>query len=300
MGRFREPAAFERVEGGQYYVFDRLGHAVYGVDAELSTSWKIVQIGQEAGRIIEPSAFAISPNGSFVVADRPGGLERVQFFDQKGGLLGGFTLPGKPLEAVVLGDQVMSGVGCLAYNGRTLLISQPETGALVTEYSRTGGALRTFGLPRPTGQEARREIHQALNSVVPLFNPQGGFYAVFQTGVPIVRKYDQSGTLVFERHVEGTELDRILQNLPNRWPTREERGRAIPLIAPTVRAAAVDRVGRVWISFTSSPVVYVYDANGEKTRVVELQGAGVVSPGHMFFAADGRLLVTPGCYEFEV
>ena len=38
---------------------------VYGLDAQQSSAWQIVTIGGEAGRIIEPTAFAVEPNGTW-------------------------------------------------------------------------------------------------------------------------------------------------------------------------------------------------------------------------------------------
>ncbi|PWT84395.1 MAG: hypothetical protein C5B57_04955, partial [Blastocatellia bacterium] len=67
-GRFREPAGFQAAASGQYFVFDRRGHAVYGLDAQQSSMWPIVQIGSEPGRIIDPTAFSVAPDGTFVVA----------------------------------------------------------------------------------------------------------------------------------------------------------------------------------------------------------------------------------------
>jgi hypothetical protein len=43
---------------------------------------------------------------------------------------------------------------------------------------------------------------------------------------------------------------------------------------------------------------YVYDGNGEKRRTIQFRAAGPIAPTSLFFAPDGRLLVTPGCYEF--
>ena len=79
-GRFREVAGFQQSASGQYFVFDRRGHTVYGLDEQQSSSWEIVQIGAEPGRIIDPTAFAVAPNGTFVVADAPNGRERIQIF----------------------------------------------------------------------------------------------------------------------------------------------------------------------------------------------------------------------------
>jgi hypothetical protein len=32
---------------------------------------------------------------------------------------------------------------------------------------------------------------------------------------------------------------------------------------------------------------------------VQFRGAGILAPDSLFFARDGRLLVTPGLYEFK-
>jgi hypothetical protein len=43
----------------------------------------------------------------------------------------------------------------------------------------------------------------------------------------------------------------------------------------------------------------VYDASGDKIRTVQFKGADVIAPNSLFFTKDGRILVTPGCYEFR-
>ena len=299
VGVYREPAAFQQVSSGQYLVFDRRAHAVFGVDAGKTTTWKLVDIGQEPGRVLDPSAFDAEPGGSFVVADAPGGRERVQVFTSGGRQLGGFTLPGRSAPRITFDSLVLSGIGSLQYTGTSLLMSQPETGSLITEFGLGGTPTRSIGALRRTGQEADPDVHLALNAGLPLVNPRGGYYFVFHAGVPAFRKYDREGRFLFERHVEGTELDPVIAGLPTVWPRRpgEGRERSLPLVAPTVRAAAVDRQGQIWIALVQ-PYTYVYDGDGNRVRVVQFRGAGPVSPTSLFFAASGRLLVTPGCYEF--
>jgi len=299
VGEFRSPTAFEQDASGQYFVFDRTGHAVYGIDAEMSGAWKVVQIGQEAGRIIEPTAFALARNGTFAVADRPAALERLQFFGRGGNLVGGFTIPGRAAETVIIDSVVLGGAGSLQYDGAAVYLSRPETGALVAQYSTTGTPVRTFGTLRATGHEADRELHLALNSGLPLLNPRGGFYFVFQTGMPVFRRYDAVGTLLFERHVEGREIDPVLQSLPTEWPRRRAGDRQIPLVPPVVRAARVDAAGRLWLSFAAVPFTYVYDGDGDRVRVVQFRAAGILAPISLYFSHTGRLLVTPGCFEFN-
>jgi DNA-binding beta-propeller fold protein YncE len=300
VGVFDDPVAFQQALSGQYFVLDRRGHTVYGIDAARTTSWKIVQIGQESGRIIEPSGFDLEPTQStFVVADAPEGRERVQIFGSGGRLLGGFTLPGRAEMRVVIDGLALSGAGSLRYTGHSVLMSQPETGALFTEFSMTGTVQRHVGTLRMTGQESDRDVHLALNAGIPLVNPRGGYYFVFSAGIPIFRKYDSGGTLVFERHIEGRELDSTLLSLPTRWPRRTAgEGHELPVVPPLVRAAAVDADGNLWLSMTL-PYTYVYNTSGEKIRTVQFRGAGILAPTSLFFTHTGTLLVTPGCYEFR-
>ena len=296
-GRFRNAIAFQQSSSGQYFIFDRRAHTVFGVDAEQASSWEIVQIGAETGRIIDPTAFAVAANGTFAVADAPNGRERIQIFSPAGFRTGGFLLPGRLRPRVVLEQTVLSGIGSLQFSGSALLMSQPETGALFAEFDLNGGVARTIGNLRTTGHEDDRDVHLALNSGIPLVDPTGGFFFVFQTGEPVFRKYDRDGRLLFERHVEGREIDPIVTSLPTTWPKRQYEDGELPLVLPTVRAAAVDRAGRLWISFVV-PFTYVYDRDGDKVRTLQFRAAGILSPNSLFFATNGRLLVTPGLYEF--
>jgi len=297
-GRFRNAIGYQQSSSGQFFVFDRRAHTVFGMDAEQASSWEIVQIGAESGRIIDPTAFAVAPDGTFAVADAPNGRERIQIFSPVGFRNGGFLLPGRLRPRVVLEQTVLSGIGSLQFSGRSILMSQPETGALFAEFNLGGGVTRTIGNLRQTGHEDDRDVHLALNSGIPLADPMGGFFFVFQTGEPAFRKYDRDGRLLFERHVEGREVDPIVANLPTTWPKRRTEDGDLPLVLPTVRTATVDRAGRLWISFVI-PYTYVYDRDGDKVRTVQFRAAGILSPNSLFFAKNGRLLVAPGLYEFD-
>ena len=298
-GRFRDPTGFQQAASGQYFVFDRRAHTVFGIDSEQTSVWEIVKIGAEPGRIIDPTAFSLEPNGTFVVADAPNNRERIQIFSPAGFRLGGFSLPGRAHPRVQFQNFVLNGIGSLQYTGSSILMSQPETGALVAEYTLSGGVNRTFGTLRPTGHEDDPEVHLALNSGFPLLDPDGGFMFVFQTGTPMFRKYDRAGRLVLERHVEGREIDDFVAKLPTTWPKRQTADGELPLVAPTIRAAAVDRDGNLWISFVV-PYTYVYDRDGDKIRTVQFHAAGVLAPNGLFFGQNGRLLATPGLYEFQI
>jgi hypothetical protein len=295
VGLFRDPIGFKQTANGDYYVFDRRGHTVYAVDRSGAGARKLVQIGAEDGRLIEPSAFDVAVNGSFAVADAPNGRERVQIFDAAGVRTGGFILPGRGAARVVLGSLALNGVGTLAFTGRTLLMSHPESGWLMTEYALAGSPLRSIGQLRKTGHEADRDLHLALNSGIPLADPGGGFLFVFMAGEPAFRKYDDKGNLIYERTIQGREIDPLVTAIPDRWPRRSPG--ELPLVAPIVRTAAVDRASRLWVSFVV-PFSYVFDAAGEKIRTIQFRAAGVIAPSSLWFNENGRVLITPGCYEF--
>jgi hypothetical protein len=297
-GAFEAPLNFQQTDDGQYFVFDRRAHAVYTIAGDAPK--KIIEVGAEAGRILDPTAFDLDPaDGTFVIADAPG-LQRIQTFTASGGRIGGFTIPGRELPRVTLGTLVLNGIGSLQFTGTSLLLNQPERGGLVTEMLLNGTPIRVFGNLRPTGQESDRHVHMALNVGWPLIDPTGGYYFVFAAGPPLFRKYDAKGQLVLERHIEGPEVDEYLKRFPTTW-TRQKLpdGELIPLVPPAVRSAGVDRQGRLWVSLMQA-VTYVYDPSGDKIRAVQFRGADVISPNSMFFTKDGRVLVTPGCYEFRI
>jgi hypothetical protein len=295
-GSFDEIAACHLTPAGEYLVFDRRAHAVSTVTASTGIAQKIVQIGAESGRIIRPSAFDSAPDGTFVVADSPGNRHRIQFFGATGSDQGGFTLEGRHEPQITLGDLVLSGIGSLKYTGESVLISQPVVGALVTEYRLNGAPRRTFGQLRQTGQEKDPPVHAALNAGLALPNPKGGYYFVFVSGVPMFRRYDAGGALVFERHIEGLEVDPLLRSLPTTWPRRA--GGEFPIVPATIRTAAVDPAGNLWISL-AAPYTYVYDSAGDKRRTLQFRAAGIVAPTSFYFTRNGRVLITPGCYAFD-
>jgi hypothetical protein len=292
-----DPIGFAEAQSGEFVVLDRRAHTVYAVDARKTALRKVVQVGFEEGKVLRPGVLSLSRDDIFAVADAPAGNERIQIFAlPDGGHLGAMPLVSRMAPRLTVGPLVLNGVGSLHFTGTTFLVNRPETGALLTEYDPTGHVVRQIGTLRPTGFEANRDLHLAHNVGIPLAAADGGYYVVLQTGVPVIHKYAADGRRLFERHVEGPELDPYIQTLPTTWPVREDT--RLPLVPPLVRAAAVDPEGRLWVSLVAE-VTYVYDARGDKVRTVQFKGASVIAPGSLAFARNRRVLVTPGCYEFR-
>jgi hypothetical protein len=294
---FRDPVALQQTAAGSYYVFDRRDHAVYSVPPGGRTPVKIVDIGGEGGRLLEPTAFDLDANGSFAVADAPRGQERLQVFDSSGKWIAGFFLPGRAQTRVSISGVAFGGVSTLAYLGNGIALNQPGTGSLITEYGLSGTPVRSIGVLRATGHESDRQLHFAMNTGIPLRHPAGGYYFVFVSGVPVFRRYDAKGSLMFERVIQGRELDPIVEQMPKTWPRRSVDGTELPLVVPNVRTAAIDAAGRLWVTFLT-PFTYVFDPTGEKVRTIQFRAAGIIAPGSLYFTARGTILVTPGCYEF--
>lgn len=296
-GRFRDARGFQQSASGLYYVFDRRAHTLWGIDAEFGEAFRIVEIGAEPGRIIDATTFAVAPDGTFAVADAPRGQARIQVFTAAGFRTAGFFLTQSARPRITIDNTVISGIGSLQYTGQTILLSQPEDGALVSEYALSGQPVRSIGALRATGHESDPDVHIALNSGIPLLTRSGALYYVFQAGMPVFRKYDRQGTLIFERQIQGREIDELVPKLPSVWPRNPLDGE-LPLVRPTITAAAVDAADRLWIAFDAG-FTYVFDGDGDKVRTVKFRGAGEVSPTTMFFGPAGRLLVTPGLHEFQ-
>jgi len=299
-GSFEEITACHISPEGDYIIFDRRSHAVSRVSRDGSAIRQVVQIGIEPGRILLPIAFDSAANGTFVVADTPGGIDRIQMFLDSGSRIGGFSLPRRSTPRVALGNSnYLNVVDSVDYTGKTILVSDPESGALISEYGLDGSVIRTFGTLRETGHEADRELHLALNSGYPLSIDDGGFYFVFVAGVPMFRKYDARGVLLYERHIEGPAIDEHLRTLPSVWPRRKTTSGEYPIVTGAIRNASVSPDGSLWISLLL-PLTYVYDSSGEKQRTVEFRASGLLSPTDLFFAGPGRVIASPGCYTFAV
>ena len=265
-----------------------------------ASAWEIVQIGAEPGRIIDPTAFAVAPTAPSSSPTRRTAASASRSSRRPDSAIGGFLLPGA-LKARVAARQQR------AERHRIAAVHRHVDPDVAAGDRRPDHRVHAAGRREPDDRIAAarpatktiREVHLALNSGIPLVDPAGGFFFVFQTGEPVFHKYDRDGQLVFERHIAGSR-DRSRSS-----PTCRRRGRSgrrakarCRWCAPTIRTAAVDRAGHLWIAFVV-PYTYVFDRDGDKIRTVQFRGAGIVAPNSLFFGKKGRLLVTPGLYEFE-
>ncbi len=224
---------------------------------------------------MNPTTISMGSDDIVAVMDAPNNLQRIQYFGSSGLLIRGFFLPILGSPRLIIGDQVVTGAGAMAFTGETFLVNEPAWGSLFAELNSSGTVLRHLGQLRPTADESDKELHLALNTGLPVVDPTGGYFFVFQSGIPMFRKYDAAGRLLYERHIEGVELDDLVQSLPNRWPARAAGTRPFP--TPTVRTASADRQGRLWVAL-STGYTYVYDAWRQSARRSNSTAPGPSTP----------------------
>ena len=300
VGVYREASVFQQIASGQYFVFDRRAHAVFGVDAGEPPPGSSSTSARRPGGVLDPTAFDAEPGGSFVVADAPGGRERVQIFSSSGRQLGGFTLPGRAEARITIDSVVLSGIGSLQYNGsvhpdepardrrahdgvRPRRHADPLDWCAAADWPRGGRG-------SPPGPECGPAAGQPEGRL--LLRLPGG-----RPDVPEVRPAEasscSSGTS------RGSSSIRAIAALPTVWPRRPGAGRGGTCRwsrRSSGRRPSIPQ-GNLWIALVL-PYTYVYDADGKKTRVVQFRGAGVIAPSSLFFTAPGACWSTPGCYEF--
>ena len=153
---------------------------------------------------------------------------------------------------------------------------------------------RSFGELRPTGHETDRDVHLGLNSGLVVINPEGGLFRI-RAGADVRKPTTMAPQ--FERHIEGSSWS-YMRNRPTAWSRRQTAAGELPVIRPAIRAAAADAEGNLWVSLDST-YTYVYDRRGDKQRVVQFRGTGLITPTNLSFTKNGRLLVTPGCFVFD-
>src|SRR5262245_61995850 len=92
VGTFEDPIGYAETTTGESLILDRRAHTVYAVNRQKTAARKVIVIGFEQGKVLQPGVLALSKDDIFAVADAPNGFERIQYFSTTGTFIGGFYL----------------------------------------------------------------------------------------------------------------------------------------------------------------------------------------------------------------
>ena len=270
---------------GKYFLTDIDNNRLLVVKNNMEVEREFGRIGSAPGRLFHPGYLDIGGDGTVFVED--GGNERIVKFDQKGHYAGEFRV--NTFQGMAVDKQ------------NQLYLGQPEEGSLITVYSSTGTKLRSFGQLKKYSEiygEANSDkdvtYKTALNRVRLATDKDGNLYVSFMI-VPLIQKYSPDGALVFERRLEGPEIDRLSEAIHKR------RYIATKVDGVDVRIIALDPVidpanGNIMVPLVDG-AVYVADREGNKVGFLRPawtnRGDGTFYPFIAGLGANGEFMVTP-------
>jgi hypothetical protein len=260
---------------GAYYVSDRSRNSIVVVNERFEIQRLIGGIGSAPGRLFRPGYIDVSTDGLIYVED--GGNERIQCFSIDGTYVGGFAT--KPYMGMAAGR-----------NGEVYL-GQPENGALVSVYSRSGKHLRSFGKLKSYSELMGKELEgldeqyaQATNRVRIFVDKDGNLLVSFML-MPFIQKYTPDGKLLFESRLEGPEIDALRQT-PGLLTISMDG------VAETILAldAIARPSGEINVVLTDGSI-YVADQNGRRQRVIQPPAGNKFTPEMTGITPTGALLM---------
>jgi hypothetical protein len=269
---------------GKYFLTDFEGNRILIVNERMELERDFGRIGSGPGRLFHPGYLDIGPDGTVFVEDA--GNERIAKFDQSGNYLGELRVP--PHLGLAVGSQ------------NELYLGDPYEGHLVSVYSSSGQKLRSFGQLKkfsdvygPAFSDKDAPYTIAFNRVRLATDEEGNVYVSFML-TPLIQKYSPNGTLLFERPLEGPELDQLFEAIQKTKyiATRGDGADA--------RIIALDPVidpsnGNIMVPLVDGSI-YVADREGRKINllhpVLSSKGGGFFHPFVASLGANGELLVT--------
>lgn len=269
----------------KYFLTDIEGNRLLVINRNMEVERNFGRIGSGPGRLFHPGYLDVGGDGTVFVED--GGNERIVKFDQSGHYTGEFRVNAFQGMAVDTQDH--------------LYLGQPEEGSLITVYSSAGTRLRSFGQLKKYSEIYGESFHDkdssynvALNRVRLATDKDGYLYVSFMI-TPLIQKYAPDGTLMFERRLEGPEIDRLMDAIQKR------RYIATKSDGVDVRIIALDPVidpanGNIMVPLVDGSI-YVTDREGNKVSLLRPawanRGDGTFRPFVAGLGANGEFMATP-------
>lgn len=264
-----------------FCISDRTRNSVLVVNEQLAIERVIGGIGSAPGRLFRPGYIDVSNDGIICVQD--GGNGRVQSFNIDGTYLGGFP--------------TTTYVGFAAGAGGEVYLGQPDKGHLVSVYSQSGRRLRSFGKLKTFSEVYGSRFgykdqlyHKAINRVRLSVDKDGNLLVSFMLA-PILQKYRPNGDLLFERRLEGPEIDRLtrmlLSDSAEAYLTMATDGFPERVIA--LEALALGS-GEINVMLADGSV-YVADYEGRRLAVLNPQFGRHFTPEMAGLSPNGEVVV---------
>jgi hypothetical protein len=206
------------------------------------------------------------------------------------------------LEGSYLGELPLNNYEGLAVGSNNeLYLGQPEEGHIITVYSSSGKKLRSFGQLKKFSEMNGTEFVDkdepfkfAINRVRLSTDSAGNLYVSF-TLTPLLQKYSPNGDLLFERRLEGPEIERLKTAVQKRkYITSPVEGPADgriialdPVIDPTT--------GNILVPLVDGSI-YVADAEGKRVKFLRPHATQASQTFYPFVAglgAKGEFLINP-------
>ena len=246
-----------------------------------SPAWKLVrqisEIGQGPGALFDPYDMAVDRGGNVYVIDSK---QRVQGFSAEGKFYGGFKYQGECLA--------------IAVNGRgEYLLSQPESGSLISVYGPNGDYRRSFGALK-TGAAGRSRA--VANRVHMFVTSKDDVYVSFDH-LGVLQKYDSSGRLQWEEAIPGEQAEK-LRNIF--WSDATDKSKygivlttsysGIPTFFVSFTVFFDESHDRLYVPLNNGSI-YIADGRGKAVQFLKQSGS---SDFYNSIAVDssGKLLVT--------
>lgn len=279
---------------GKYFVSDFEHNRVVVLDEHLNKEREIGRIGSGPGRLIHPSDISVSRDGTIYVVDS--GNDRIQSFTTDGQYTSEFR------------TTLFEGFGVDSRD--EVHLNQPEKGSLVTVYSASGKQLRSFGKLKNFSEvygrqfDSKNESYRiAMNRVRLFIDAEDNIYVTFMLA-PILQKYKPDGSLLFERRLEGPEIDNLTRILVTDTPDKyisfgyDGLDARVIVLDPVVDP----RSGRIYVILADSSV-YVADQNGDRLSCLHPPPGQSLFPFMSGLGPDNEVLVVSlfrHCYRLAL